>query len=72
MNVDGSCMVKGRNYDQKYALVASWNTIRLLLSMVIVNNWKTIQLDYVQAFPKAPYIERIIYGDTQGFLCGQN
>ena len=47
LNVDGSCMVKGRDYDQTYAQVASWNAIRLVLSMVLVHNWKTIQLDYV-------------------------
>ena len=54
LNVDGSHMVKGRNYDQIYAPVASLNAIRLVLSMVLVHNWKTIQLDYVHAFPQAP------------------
>ena len=54
LNVDGSRMVKGHDYDQTYAPVASWNAIRLVLSMVLVHNWKTIQLDYVQAFPQAP------------------
>ena len=48
LNLDGSRMVKGRNYDQTYASVASWNTIRLVFSMVLVHNWKTIQLYYVQ------------------------
>ena len=57
LNVDGSRMVKGRDYDQTYAPVESWNAIRLVLSMVLVHNWKTIQLDYVQAFPQDP-IER--------------
>ena len=60
LNVDGSSMVKVRDYDQTYALVASWNAIQLLLSMVIVHNWKTIQLEYVQAFPQAP-IERGLF-----------
>ena len=57
LNVDGSRMVKGRDCDQIYAPVASWNVIRLVLSMVLVHNWKTIKLDYVQEFPQA-LIER--------------
>ena len=30
-NIDGSCMVKGSDYDLTYAPVATWNTIRLVL-----------------------------------------
>ena len=62
LNVDGSSMVKVRDYDQTYALVASWNAIRILLSMVLAHNWKTIKLDYVQAFMQAP-IERELFMD---------
>ena len=38
LNVYGSCMVKGREYEQTYAPVASWNAILLVLSMVLVHN----------------------------------
>ena len=54
LNVDGSHMVHKRDYDQTYAPVASWNIIRLLLILVLVNSWHTIQLDYVLAFSQAP------------------
>ena len=37
LNVDGSCMVHKRDYDQTYAPVTSWNIIRLLLIVVIVH-----------------------------------
>ena len=57
---DGSRQVAGVHYDQTYAPVASWETIRLLLTMVLKNNWKTRQLDYVLAFPQAP-AERELY-----------
>ena len=67
LNVDGSRMVKVRNYDQTYAPVASWNTIRLVLSMVLVHNWKTIQLEYVQAFPQAPIEREFFMEITKGF-----
>jgi Reverse transcriptase (RNA-dependent DNA polymerase) len=43
---DGSWQVEGVHYDQTYAPVASWETIRLLLNMVLKNKWKTRQLDY--------------------------
>ena len=67
MNVDGSQMVKCRDYDQTYAPVASWNTIRIVLSMVIVHNWKTIQLDYVQAFLQAPIEIELFMEIPKGF-----
>jgi Reverse transcriptase (RNA-dependent DNA polymerase) len=57
---DGSRQVEGVHYDQTYAPVASWETIRLLLAMVLQNDWKTRQLDYVLAFPQAP-AERELY-----------
>jgi hypothetical protein len=60
LNVDGSRMKKGQHYDQTYAPVASWNSIRLLLTMVAVHGWSTKQLDYVQAFPQAP-VEKELY-----------
>ena len=60
LNIDGSRMKKGVHYEQSYAPVASWNSIRLLLSMTTVHNWHTKQLDYVLAFPQAP-IETDLY-----------
>ena len=60
LNIDGSRMRKGIHYDQSYAPVASWNSIRLLLIMTAVHRWHTKQLDYVAAFPQAP-CERELY-----------
>ena len=60
LNIDGSRQRKGIDYDQTYAPVASWQSIRLLLTLVAVHNWHTKQLDYVLAFPQAP-VERDFY-----------
>jgi len=62
LNIDGSRMRPGVHYDPNltYAPVASWNSIRLLLTMTVVHGWKTRQLDYVLAFPQAP-VDRDIY-----------
>ena len=54
LTVDGSRMTKGVHYDKVYAPVASWTSIRLLLTMIVLHNWNTTQIDYVQAFPQAP------------------
>ena len=58
--VYGSRMVHKRDYDQTYAPVASWNIIRLLLILVLVHSWHTIQLEYVPAFTQAP-VDRNLY-----------
>lgn len=60
LNIDGSRMIKNRDYDQTYAPVASWNSIRLLLILVLIHGWHTKQLDYVLAFTQAP-VERDLY-----------
>lgn len=62
LNIDGSKMVSEKHYDpnRRYAPVASWSSIRLLLTLTAVHGWKTQQLDYVLAFPQAP-VEREIY-----------
>jgi Reverse transcriptase (RNA-dependent DNA polymerase). len=53
-------MKKGIHYDQTYAPVASWSSIRTLLALTAIHNWHTVQLDYVLAFPQAP-VEKEIY-----------
>ena len=60
MNIDGSRMVKNRDYDLTYAPVASWGVIKLLLALSLIHNWHTVQLDYVLAFTQAP-VERELY-----------
>ena len=78
LNIGGHKMIEGRDYDETYAPVASWPAIRTLLSLVLINNWHTIQVDYVQAYPQAPadrptYMElpkgfKVDHGDKQEFL----
>jgi hypothetical protein len=60
LNIDGSRMKKGIHYDQTYAPVAQWKSIRMLLIMVAKYGWYSKQLDYVLAFPQAP-VEKEIY-----------
>jgi hypothetical protein len=60
MNVDGSKMIKGLHYEETYAPVVQRATIRFFISMAILNNWHTRQLDFVLAYTQAD-IERDIY-----------
>ena len=52
----------GLDYDQTYAPVASWASVRLILFMAMTQKWKTKSLDLVQAFPQAP-VEQDLYID---------
>ena len=61
-NFDGSTMRKGVHYEQLYAPVMSWGSIRLALAIATANNWVSTQVDYVLAFPQAP-VECPIYMD---------
>ena len=54
LKVDESKMTKGINYDKVYAPMASWNFIPLLINIIVLHNWNTKQIDYVQAFSQAP------------------
>ena len=67
LNIDGSRMQKGIHYDQTYAPVASWKSIRLLLMLTIQNGWYSKQLDYVLAFPQAPVEKEIYMKIPKGF-----
>ncbi len=60
LNIDGSQMIRGIDYDETYTPVALWKTIQMTLTLATMNNWHTRQLDYVLAFPQAP-VERDLY-----------
>jgi Reverse transcriptase (RNA-dependent DNA polymerase)/GAG-pre-integrase domain len=60
LNVHGGKQIRGVNYWETYAPVATWASIRLIMTMAALNKWKTKQLDFVLAFPQAP-VETDIY-----------
>jgi hypothetical protein len=60
LNIDGSRMKHGEHYNETYAPVASWNSVRMLLTMTSVHGWHTKQIDFVQAFAQAP-VEKTLY-----------
>ena len=62
-----SRMTKGIHYDKVYAPVASWTSIRLLLTMIVLHNWNTNQIEYVQAFLQAPAEKDLYLKFPKGF-----
>ena len=66
LNIDGSKQVAEDfkkhpdDFWQTYSPVASWPSIRLLLTLVLIHDWHTIQLNFVQAYPQAP-ISKVQY-----------
>ncbi len=60
LNLDGSRMKKGIDYQLTYAHVVRWSSIRLTVLLSILNKWKKIKIDYVHAYPQAP-IEKEMY-----------
>ena len=51
---DGSRMREGEDYDKTYAPLASWMSIRLLLTFVVAFGSNTQQVDYVAAYTQGP------------------
>ena len=60
-------MKQGQHYDQTYAPVATWNSIRTMLILAAYDGWYTRQIDYVLAFPQAPIDREISMKVPAGF-----
>ena len=67
LNVDGSRTKKGVHYEETYAPVAKWHSIRTLLTMALVHGWYTKQLDFVLAHPQAPAKHELYLKIPKGF-----
>ena len=50
LNIARSQKKRGIHYNETYTPVDKWDYICLILTMVLLNTWKTTQLDYVMAF----------------------
>jgi hypothetical protein len=52
-NLDGSKQVQGWDFNETHSPTAQWPIIHLFLVNVLINKWKTRQLNLVQAFSQA-------------------
>jgi hypothetical protein len=53
LNIHGGQQELGINYWETYAPVVTWAAIRLILVLVLLYNWYTLQIDFVLAYPQA-------------------
>lgn len=49
----GDQQVEGIDFDDVFSPVVSWACVRLLLILLIIHQWKTVQVDYTLAFIQA-------------------
>lgn len=61
LNVDGSKQIKGVSFWETYSPVVAWPVVRLLLALVLIMNWHSMQIDFVQAYPQAPAETDLLY-----------
>jgi hypothetical protein len=54
LNVHGGQQQYGINYFETYSPVVTWFSLRTLLTLALLNNWHTQQIDFVQAYTQAP------------------
>ena len=55
------------HYEKLYSPVSGWYLIRVLLIIVALKVWKTIQVDYVQDFTQSPIYKYLYIKVTTGF-----
>ena len=65
--VRGDRQVTGVDCFETYAPVIQWSTVRLLLTLILANNWVTKQVDYTNAFAQATLKEEVYIEPPFGF-----
>ena len=65
--VRGDLQREGIAYFETYAPVVQWSTVRLVLTLILANNWVTKQVDYTNAFAQAKLNEEVYIESPRGF-----
>ncbi|KAM0015323.1 putative RNA-directed DNA polymerase [Helianthus debilis subsp. tardiflorus] len=66
--VKGYSQKKGIDYEEVFAPVARWDTIRTILALSAQRNWKVYQLDVKSAFLNGELKETVFVEQPQGFI----
>ena len=67
INLHGGKQTKDINYWETHGPVVGWTTIRMFLILMLVNGWKSKQVDFVLAFPQADIECEMCVEVPQGF-----
>ena len=49
----GGQTIKGVHYQESFSPVVAWSTVRMMMTMAIIQGWHARQIDFVLAFPQA-------------------
>jgi hypothetical protein len=69
---DGGEQIEGLNFWETYAPVVSWRTVRLILTLSLLADLKSRQVDYVQAYTQAPADCDLFMNIPAGFIVEHN
>ena len=47
----GGQTIKGVHYEESFSPVVAWSTVRMMMTMSIIQGWYARQIDFVLAFP---------------------
>ena len=64
---DGSKQIEGINYIETHAPVVKWLSVRTMLTMAILNNFKSLAIDFDQAYTQAPIDTEVYMHLPPGF-----
>ena len=64
----GDKQIEGVDYFDTYAPVVQWLTVRLVITMVLANNWTNRQVDYTNVFAQADLKKEVYIEPPKGFL----
>ena len=64
----GFTQKEGIDYDETFALVARYTTIRIIISLVAVFGWKLHQMDIKTAFLNGKIEEEVYIEQPEGFV----
>ena len=67
LNVHGGKQEHGIHYWETYSPVVKWFSIRLFLTLALINNWHSRQVDFVLAYPQADIKTKLYMEIPQGF-----
>ena len=69
LNVYGGQQEYGVHYWETYALVVTWQTLRIFMILSLIQGWASHQLNSVMAYPQAPAEKPLYMRLPQGYHC---
>jgi len=72
LNAHGGQQIHGISYWDTFAPVVMWTTIRLVLKLTLIDQWKSRQLDFVLVYPQSDIEGTLFMKLPKGFELDSN